>query len=120
MGPAMDSVLCKLTDDITQRRAVGTLNNILNKQLISSSIPSTVLLANTPAGNSNKKPRVVSLATMLDAVTSKPTMVWTLVPLVTITLLMLFPVPTTTEITISKSVVLHFLIDFYIAEIKFL
>merc|ERR1712131_493801 len=52
---AMDSVLCKLTDVITQRRVNGTLNNILNKLLISSSIPSTVLLANTPAGNSNKK-----------------------------------------------------------------
>merc|ERR1712235_215119 len=102
MGPAMDSVLCKLTDDTTPRRAHGTLNNILNMGLISSLIPSIVLQESTPAGSSNKRPREVSLVTMLDAVMSKPTMAWTSVLLVTTTLLMLSLVPTTTETTISK------------------
>jgi len=101
--PATDLVLCKLTDDITQRRVHGIPNNILNKQPTSWSIPSTVLQENTPPGNSNKRPRVVSLVTMLVAVTSKPMMVWTLVQLVTITHLMLSPVPTTTEILVFKS-----------------
>ena len=102
---ATDSVSCKSIDDTIQRRANGILNNILNKQPTSWSIPSTVLQENTPPGNSNKRPRVVSLVTMLVAVTFKPTMAWTLVPLVTITHLMLSLVPTTTETVDSKNLV---------------